>query len=454
MKHCATCTLEYPDTSRFCKSCGGALTQTVESDAGTTSCPACGAAVKADWRFCKQCAAILEPMATLPSFRIDHNVPSFAPVAPLQPPGTAWPTDEAAEDSPYPPVRDEVECPACGRFNPSESQVCAGCGALLGAGLKKRAQRRRLIAASAVLFSLALVAGGLAIFWYLWGVTVTVMTDPAGATVFMDGKNIGQSREGDGVISVAHVRTGDHSLRVVHDGYDEWKQAFGVEFTNFDKSLNIKLNPTMYKLTVLSSPTGSEVLVDNVSVGTTGEDDGRLETEPFKPGEHVVTVRRDGYREWKQSVKLNGDMTINPTLNPAPVIEENSSSAEDEIKNALEGWAQSTRNRDIDAHMQYYADTLDYYYHLTLVPSSKVREDRSKAFAKFNYLSVQLSNMSVQLDSTGQRATVICDKAFDFRGDYNAFFSGSVQDQLTVNKLGGAWLITGEKELKVYYVNK
>ena len=53
-----------------------------------------------------------------------------------------------------------------------------------------------------------------------------------------------------------------------------------------------------------------------------------------------------------------------------------------------------------------------------------------------------------------ETATVTLDKTFDFRGDNNAFFNGSVQTQLALTKLGGAWLITGEKELKVYYVNK
>jgi hypothetical protein len=104
--------------------------------------------------------------------------------------------------------------------------------------------------------------------------------------------------------------------------------------------------------------------------------------------------------------------------------------------------------------MRYYADTLDYYYNHTQVPSTKIRDDRTRAFQKFNYLDVRLSNINVQLDSTRQRASVLLDKSFDFRGDNNAFYNGSVQDQLTLTKLGGGWLITGEKELKVYYVNK
>jgi ketosteroid isomerase-like protein len=179
-----------------------------------------------------------------------------------------------------------------------------------------------------------------------------------------------------------------------------------------------------------------------------------LETTPLTPGEHTLVVRRDGYREWKQSVQLRRDQKLEVTLTSAPIAYQSASSADIEIKNSLEGWAQASRNRDIDRHLQYYTDTLDFYYNRTMVPSSKVREDRTRAFAKFNYISVQLSNINIQLDSTGQRATVTLDKTFDFRGDNNAYFNGSVQDLLALTKLGGSWLITGEKELKVYYVNK
>jgi ketosteroid isomerase-like protein len=165
-------------------------------------------------------------------------------------------------------------------------------------------------------------------------------------------------------------------------------------------------------------------------------------------------VRHDGYREWKQTVNINADQKLDVTLNSAPVADQSASSAEGEIRNSLEGWAQTSRNRDIDSHLQYYAETLDFYYNRTMVPSAKVREDRTRAFAKFGYINIQLANINVQLDSTGARAIVTLDKTFDFRGDNNAFFNGSVQDQLALTKLGGAWLITGEKELKVYYVNK
>jgi hypothetical protein len=323
----------------------------------------------------------------------------------------------------------------------------------VGSYARKLKTKRIGVAASVALVVLLLATGVAAAGWYAFGIKVAIQTDPVESKIIIDGQEIGKTNS-FGSLTTARLRAGDHSLIVMREGYDEWKQSFNIAFTDFSKSLNIKLNPTKYKLTVVSSPYGSEVLVDNNSMGTTNDSNGTLETAPLAPGEHTVIVRHDGYRDWKETVKLSGDQKIDVTLTSAPVYDSNASSTDSEVRNALEGWAQASRNRDIDSHMRYYADTLDFYYNRTLVPSSKVRDDRTKAFAKFNYISIQLSNLNVQLDSTGQRATVVLDKTFDFRGENNAFFNGSVQDQLTLTKLGGAWLITGEKELKVYYVNK
>ena len=330
-------------------------------------------------------------------------------------------------------------------------RFCKSCRAPIGE-LAKKVRRKRIIAgvvAAVVLFvTISTVAA-----WYLWGVKVTIESNPGTSRVFIDGHEVGITNA-SGILTVPHIRVGTHDLVLVHEGFDNSKQSFDVAFTDFSKSVTVNLNPTKYKLTVISSPPGSEVLVDNQSMGTTNDSNGNLETSLLAPGDYSVVVRHDGYRDWKQNVSLKGDMKIQVTLTSAPVMDQGDESAEYEIRNALEGWAQSTRNRDVDSHLRYYADTLDYYYARTLVPSSKVREDRIKAFAKFNWLDVRLSNMTVQLDSTGQRATVVFDKTFDFRGDNGAFYNGSVQDQATLTKLGGAWLITGEKELKVYYVNK
>jgi hypothetical protein len=351
-------------------------------------------------------------------------------------------------------------CKQCGhafgrsRVLASETSQASSSESEMAEPPKYKRKLKKLFVIAAVLILLMLFAtGAAAAGWYALGVKVGVQTEPSESKIVIDGQEVGKTNA-YGTLITSRLRAGDHTLIVTHDGYDEWKQTFNIAFTDFSKTLNIKLTETKYKLTVISSPAGSEVVVDNVSMGSTDGSTGHLETTPLAPGEHILIVRHEGYREWKQTVPVDADQKLDVTLTSAPIADQSASSADAEIRNSLEGWAQSSRNRDIDGHLQYYADTLDFYYNRTMVPSSKVREDRTRAFAKFNYVSVQLSNISIQLDSTGQRATVTLDKTFDFRGDNNAFFNGAVQAQLALTKLGGAWLITGEKELKVYYVNK
>lgn len=451
MKHCSKCDLTFPDLSTFCKKCGGPLSDdevTIQAAAGRSgslelTCQNCGKPYRPSTAFCKGCG---KPLGTQKADYAEHatgqigdrgTVPPITVSTIPQPTIQASPAGQPASDE------QSVKCGQCGTLNQGGMSFCKSCRAPIGSHAKK-VKARKLIAGAVA--GLAVFATLVALVtWYLWGVKVTIESDPGASKVAIDGKEVGTTNT-FGVLTVPHNRAGEHSLVVMHDGCDDWKQTFNIAFTDFSKSLKIKLNLTKYKVTVVSSPAGSEVLVDGQSMGNTSDSGGTLETSPLTPGEHSVLVRHDGYRDWKQTVKVNGNTKLDVTLSSAPVYDPGSSSADSEIRNTLEGWAQSTRNRDVDSHLRYYSDTLDYYYNRTLVPSSKVREDRMRAFAKFNYLSVQLNNMNVQLDSTGQRATVVFDKTFDFRGDNNAFYNGSVQDQLTLTKLGGAWLITGEKE--------
>jgi len=397
VKYCEPCQLDHPDEGAFCKSCGKLLVEKSTGAVQLDPCPVCGALVQDNWKFCKQCGHAVESTLVRPR---------YAAIA------------QPAGDSEF-----------------------------------RKARRKKIgVGVAATLIILIVATAAAAAGWYALGIPVTVQTDPGASKVVIDGQEVGVTNE-YGSLTTSRIRAGDHSLTVIREGYDEWKQSFNVSFTDWARHLNVKLNLTRFKLTVSSSPAGSEVLIDNTSMGSTSEATGTLETSPLAPGEHTVVVRRDGYRDWKQTVTLKQDQKLDVYLSSAPVYESDSS-PDLEVRNALEGWAQSTRNRDLDSHMRYYADTLDYYYNLTQVPSSRIRDDRSRAFEKFNYFDVRLSNINVQLDSTGHRATVLLDKTFDFRGDNNAFYNGSVHDQLTLTKLGGGWLITGEKELKVYYVNK
>jgi ketosteroid isomerase-like protein len=142
-----------------------------------------------------------------------------------------------------------------------------------------------------------------------------------------------------------------------------------------------------------------------------------------------------------------------PTPSPsatAPSID--TAAIRDQVTATLNGWSAASMAHDIEKHMSYYADTLDVYYSNTNVSASRVRADRERAYAVFSTIDIRLSNIKVVVEQSGERANATFDKTWNFEGD--KYSSGSVQQRIWLAKSGGRWLITGEKDLQVYYVNK
>ena len=125
--------------------------------------------------------------------------------------------------------------------------------------------------------------------------------------------------------------------------------------------------------------------------------------------------------------------------------------ARKEVISALNRWTETMRSANLDAHMANYASTLHTYYLQSNYPAERVRANVAKAFAKYNSFDVRLSNMTIEVDSSGQRAVATFDKTFTFSGATT--YKGSGLNRFWLEKIGGRWLITGEKDLKTYYVN-
>jgi ketosteroid isomerase-like protein len=138
-----------------------------------------------------------------------------------------------------------------------------------------------------------------------------------------------------------------------------------------------------------------------------------------------------------------------PSAAASPVDE---AAIREQVTATLNGWASASMAHDINAHMSYYAQTLDVYYSSTNVSASQVRADRERAYAVYSTIDIRLSNIKVTVEKTGTRATATFDKTWNFEG--SKYSSGSVQQRIWLTKTGGRWLITGEKDLQVYYVNK
>jgi|SRR5947209_345651 len=128
------------------------------------------------------------------------------------------------------------------------------------------------------------------------------------------------------------------------------------------------------------------------------------------------------------------------------------STARREVMNALNGWVETMRAGNLDAHMAYYAGTLHTYYLQSNVSSIRVRAYIAPAFAKYTSFDVRLTNVQIDVDPSGDKATATFDKTFTFSGD--STYSGSGLNRFWFEKFGSRWLITGEKDLKTYYINK
>jgi flagellar hook protein FlgE len=176
----------------------------------------------------------------------------------------------------------------------------------------------------------------------------------------------------------------------------------------------------------------------------------RGRNRPTVVNNRQTTVNMNANVNANTNMNVNANMNANmnggrpPSVDTTEVIKE--------VADALEEWADSTRERDLDAHMNCYADTLETYYKKQNVPSAQVRADRSRAFVRYDDMKVKLSHVEVTPDPTGTRATAAFDKTWEFDSpDKNS--KGSVRQQLTLVRVGGRWLITGERDLQVYYTN-
>ncbi|MCA1608339.1 MAG: hypothetical protein LC730_02630, partial [Acidobacteria bacterium] len=63
-------------------------------------------------------------------------------------------------------------------------------------------------------------------------------------------------------------------------------------------------------------------------------------------------------------------------------------------------------------------------------------------------IRMDVSQMKIDIDETGKTAVAEFDKAWVFEGE--SVSEGKVRSQLKLMKSGDRWLITAEKDLRVY----
>ena len=136
--------------------------------------------------------------------------------------------------------------------------------------------------------------------------SIRVVTTPAGATVYVDDRRIG-----DSPITAQDLPAGRHRVRVLHDGYDataRWVDlALGEERTE-----EFRLAADAGTIRVVTTPAGVEVFVDGAASGTTKPAPGApadgpsapLDIAGVRPGSRKVEFVRPGYGPATQTARV------------------------------------------------------------------------------------------------------------------------------------------------------
>lgn len=190
----------------------------------------------------------------------------------------------------------------------------------------------------------------------------------------------------------------------------------------------------------------------NTNEGNVGTDSGRggntntyppTNTNPTPPATNTNTP---------PDVSPTPTPYATPSASPTPPTTD-TATARREVSNALNGWRQTMINPGVDAHMSYYAPVLHTYYNARDVSISRVRANVARAFSSYSTFDVQITNLQIEVDPSGEKAVATFDKTFEFSNDAKSY-NGSGLNRFWFEKIGGRWLITGEKDLKTYYINR
>lgn len=147
--------------------------------------------------------------------------------------------------------------------------------------------------------------------------------------------------------------------------------------------------------------------------------------------------------------------TDNPPSIPkravVPLTAEEEAQVKKEVTEFLLNWAKTNSEKNADAHLALYANTLEIYYGESGRDKGHVLADRQRAYQRYDTIQMDVDNLQITPEST-ESATLVFDKSWTMKNDKKTS-TGSVQQEIHVSKTGGKWLIDSEKDLKVYFIN-
>ncbi len=146
--------------------------------------------------------------------------------------------------------------------------------------------------------------------------TVSISSNPAGASVYGDGIYVGQTRAGSPLVFTS-VKPGTHTLLLTKSGYQDYQTtqsvAAGQDYV-VSVTLNSVQNPTTGGISVISAPSQAEVYLNNAFKGLTP-----ITLDSLTPGSYTVLIKLSGYQDWQATQQVTAGQTaqISATLIPS-----------------------------------------------------------------------------------------------------------------------------------------
>jgi parallel beta-helix repeat protein len=149
--------------------------------------------------------------------------------------------------------------------------------------------------------------------------SATVTSTPSGAAIYVE-TYLGDSYVGKTPHTNTKVSPGHYTITLKLEGYKGWTkeiQVTGGETTDVHATLT-PIPPPEGFLTVTSTPSGADIIIDDMPTGAVTPF-----TMPLQPGPHKIKLTLDGYEDWTESVHItDGETTYaQATLTMIPPIE-------------------------------------------------------------------------------------------------------------------------------------
>lgn len=136
---------------------------------------------------------------------------------------------------------------------------------------------------------------------------------------------------------------------------------------------------------------------------------------------------------------------------PVNITESQQAKVKKEIADFIESWRKSNEDRNIDSHIEHYANTVDNFYKESGISKNHVRADRQRAYEVYESIKMEIDNLKITPESETS-AVAVFDKSWTFKNEKKTS-TGSVEQEQRFVKQNGKWQIVGEKDLLVHFIN-